>query len=121
MRRALSPIAAAMSILALLAAGTGPAGAVPLRAAPVSTEAIPGGFASWDELFAVQQRMDAALERIDAVVKAGGYRGYGNAIAAPETHRLRIYWKGAVPAAVQQVVAEQQQNIPIDVLPARFS
>jgi hypothetical protein len=105
--------------LASVAAGTD-AAAAPVTAVAV-VDPVPGGFASWDELFAVQQRMDRALARITETARIGGYSGYGNAIAAPENRILRLYWQGAIPAPLRQVIAEESKNIPIEVLPARYS
>jgi hypothetical protein len=80
-----------------------------------ATEAVPGGFATWSELFSMQDKLNAAASRILATDSTG----YASVIAAPESHQLRVYWKGAVPAAVTDLV--RQLDVPVSFLPARFT
>jgi hypothetical protein len=79
----------------------------------------PAGFSSWTELFQVQNRLIAAAERINAAPEAQA--GLGGVVARPESRRLKVYWKGSQPAAVRQLIAGLRRQVPIDVLPARFS
>jgi hypothetical protein len=79
----------------------------------------PVGFSSWAELFQVQNRLIAAAERINAAPEA--QVGLGGIVARPESRRLKVYWKGSQPAAVRQLIADLRRQVPIDVLPARFS
>ena len=85
----------------------------------VAPDAVPGGFASWSELFGMQQRLNAAADAIQAAGGAGS--GYANTIAAPENRQLVLYWKGAVPANVQAEIDRQRSNVPIVVRAARYS
>lgn len=86
---------------------------------------VPGGFASWAELHDMQERLNAAATAIQAaaaeVAAKSGENGYSSVLAAPENRRLDLYWKGAIPEAVQQVIAAQGKQVPIRVIPARFS
>jgi hypothetical protein len=108
-----------VSALAVTLAASGMA--VSSAAASSGTAGIPGGFASWDELFAVQGRMNDALAAVESVAGAHGYDGMGGAIAAPENRELRVFWHGAVPGPVQQVISDWQKVVPVHVFPARFS
>jgi hypothetical protein len=67
-----------------------------------------------EDLYAVQERLNDTAWRIQ---QAGG-DGYAGVVAAPETGRLRLYWKGGVPARVSAVIAEARRDVPVDVLPA---
>ena len=80
-----------------------------------AAEAVPGGFATWAELFSTQDRLNAAANQI---LKTDS-TGYAGIVAAPESRQLRVYWKGAVPAAVTSLAS--QLNVPVSFLPARFT
>ena len=82
---------------------------------------IPGGFASWAELHDMQERLNAAATAIQATAAKLADNGYSNVMAAPENRRLDVYWRGAVPQTVQQVIATQSKTVPIRVIPAKFS
>jgi V8-like Glu-specific endopeptidase len=115
---------AATTFVVLAGIGTPAVAADTDSPAPVHiaiSDPVPGGFASWDELFAMQARMDDALAAIEAVVDVHGYSGRGSAIAAPENRKLLIYWRGNLPTPVQQVISERRKTMPIQVLPARFT
>jgi hypothetical protein len=83
-------------------------------AAPPAT-AVPGGFTTWAELFSVQDKLNAAANRILAT----GSTGYAGIVAAPESRQLRVYWQGAVPASVRGLAG--QLGVPVSFLPARFT
>ncbi|MDH2429896.1 hypothetical protein [Sphaerisporangium sp. TRM90804] len=110
-------------VLVLAALGGSPAVAEldpgkDLRAQAVEhTGAVPGGFGSWQELLATQERLVKAAERVTA---AGG-AGYAGVVAAPENRELRVYWKGDVPKKIGKLVGELRAGVPVSVLPASYS
>jgi hypothetical protein len=78
---------------------------------------VPGGYASWAQLMAVQRRLDSAADRIVAA-RASGYAGV---ITAPENREVQVYWKGTVPSSAQTILGDLRRTVPISVLPARYS
>ncbi|MGV9771864.1 hypothetical protein [Streptosporangium sp. NPDC003464] len=82
---------------------------------------VPGGFASWKELLATQERLVRAADRISAAAREPGADGYAGIIAAPENHGLRLYWKGDIPEAVDALLGELRGDVAVSVLPARHS
>ncbi|TWP45720.1 hypothetical protein FKR81_38475 [Lentzea tibetensis] len=83
---------------------------------------VPGGFGSWAELTTTQERLNAAGEKILAAQRElGAESGYAGIVAAPESRRLTVYWKGALPGPVTEVVGGIRRELPVDVLPARHS
>jgi hypothetical protein len=79
--------------------------------------AAPGGFASWADLMKMQNRLNAAAERIVAT-SATGYAGI---VAAPENRELRVYWKGTPPAGAASLIQQLRGSVPVKVLPAAYS
>jgi len=77
--------------------------------------AVPGGFATWAELFSMQDRLNAAANQILATDSTG----YASIVAAPESRQLRVYWKGAVPAAVTGLAG--RLDVPVSFQPAKFT
>ncbi len=80
-----------------------------------ASAAVPGGFDSWAELFAMQRRLNAVAERILAT----GHDGHGGIVAAPADRALTVYWKGTIPARVRAVAAAA--DVPVLFRPARFT
>ncbi|MFG1661344.1 S1 family peptidase [Micromonospora chersina] len=78
----------------------------------------PPGFASWEELFAEQSRLNAAAERIAAVGEREA--GFAGIIADPEKHEVQLYWKGMVPAGVQSALTDARTKAPVRVLAAAY-
>ncbi|GAA0377405.1 hypothetical protein Acor_43230 [Acrocarpospora corrugata] len=78
----------------------------------VIEDPVPPGFRSWEEVGTVQERLVGIAERIMAV-GAGGLGGIEADMAA---RRLRVHWKGEVPAAVRAVLTDE-----VTVDPARFT
>jgi hypothetical protein len=121
-------LTAALAVLAAAALWPGPAFARPAPGAaagpvapgpPGRADAVPGGFASWAELLAVQERMVRAADAVTAAARAGD--GLAGISAKPERRELWVYWKGAVPTAVGRVIAAHRAEVPVRVLPARYS
>lgn len=108
---------AAATGLALLGAtaaaadGKPPAGERPV---PI-TDPVPAGFASWDELAGVQDRLDDTADAIEAVAATTEGAGFGALVVDLRARRLRVYWKGDVPAAVSARLDGAQ------VLPAAYT
>jgi len=82
---------------------------------------VPHGFSSWADVMQMQQRMNAAATRIQEVAQSRSDSGYAGTVAAPENRALVVYWKGRVPDAAQRVIAEQSKDVPVEVIPARYS
>jgi hypothetical protein len=95
----------------------GSAGAAPAPVGSVAAQpgdAVPGGFASWNELYAYQERLNAAAERI--TVASGGSAGV---VASPINRELRVYWNGVVPSAVRTLAGGL--GFPVVFESARYS
>ncbi|MFF4196225.1 S1 family peptidase [Nonomuraea sp. NPDC001831] len=114
---AASAVAASGPDLTRQSADTG--GKPPARDSTGPRGQVPGGFASWDALFAEQTRLNAVADRVTAVAETSD--GYGGVVVAPENHEVRLYWKGQVPAPVRAVVDEGRLTAPVSVLPSAFS
>lgn len=105
-----------LMVLALVIAGVVPA-AVAHAGEP--TDPPPGGFGSWEELFAMQQRLVAAADLVSAAtVDDDGLAGIS---AKPERRELWVYWQGEVPGAVAEAVKRAQESVPVRIIPARHS
>jgi hypothetical protein len=79
----------------------------------------PAGFSSWQQVMVMQNRLNAAATKITAAAKGGD--GLGSVTANPLEKAVRVYWKGAMPAAVSGLVGTLRQQASIRVLPARYS
>jgi len=80
---------------------------------------VPAGFGSWTEVFDVQERMDVAADQITDATEAG--RSLAGIVAAPETRRLTVYWKGELSRDMAAVIDGIRADVPVDVRPARYS
>jgi hypothetical protein len=80
---------------------------------------VPAGFASWTEVFDLQERMNLAADQIrDA---AGAASGLAGIVAAPEARRLTVYWKGEPPPETTGLIGRIGAELPVDVRAARYS
>lgn len=79
------------------------------------SEAVPGGFRTWEDLSQAQTRLNTAADDILSVTSPG----YAGTVAAPENGELQMYWKGQVPADAQDRAA--RTGVPVKFLPARYS
>ncbi|MEV7229547.1 hypothetical protein AB0M79_21350 [Polymorphospora sp. NPDC051019] len=105
----------AVLVAASLTSPTSAASAVDAK--PVPTGAVPGGFATWSELIEVQTRLNAAADKVEAAKNAG----FAGLVAAPENRELRVYWKGDAGTEVRSLIADLNHDVPVRLLPARFS
>jgi hypothetical protein len=98
-------------------AATSPTPEEPKQVAPgtAPSEPPPAGFSSWEELSDTQDRLNGAADEILSSTSPG----YAGLVAAPETRELTVYWKGAVPADVQD--RARQTGVPVKFVSARFS
>ncbi|WP_406060801.1 hypothetical protein OG462_24710 [Streptomyces sp. NBC_01077] len=121
---ALTPTGGATAALPGTGAGPKPVpspGAQAGRPFPAIADPVPGGFGSWQELFTVQQRLNAAASSIKQAADAAGHTGLTGIIAAPENRELRVYWHGAVPADMRKHIENRAAAVPVSVLPAEYS
>lgn len=129
-RRRLTAALGGAVVLVLATAGTAlaepdPDGktldAKPTGTAPSGTSAeggpVPGGFTSWGELRAMQQKLNDAADRITAADDDG----LAGVVAAPENRELRVYWAGKPSPAVADLLADVNRAVPVKVLPAAHS
>jgi hypothetical protein len=91
----------------------------PVFAGDTGAGAVPGGFASWDELMAVQERLDAKAE---AITEARDQNFAGIEVAA-ERRALTVYWKGGqpAPAAASAIEAARSGDDTVAVVAAPYS
>jgi hypothetical protein len=82
---------------------------------------VPGGFPSWNALFEVQNKMHVVVDEVRAAAQAARSSGFTNAITAPERREVLLYWKGALPGAVEKVIDARRGDMPVRVIPARYS
>ena len=102
--------AVAAAVLMLAGLGIAAPATAARPAGPFAGEPVPGGFGSWPELLATQDRLNAAGARVAAL----GLPGFAGLVADPVTRELRVYWKGAPPAGLPA-------DVPLRVLPAAYS
>ncbi|WP_089155469.1 hypothetical protein [Micromonospora sp. NBS 11-29] len=95
-----------------------PAGKATTTRSFVDGVGVPAGFASWAELFTVQQRMNTAAERIERAARRGPDSGFAGIVADPTARQLQVYWKGTAPAGL---LAAARRVVPTRVLPAAYS
>ena len=58
---------------------------------------VPVGFATWSDVFAEQDRLDAVATQIMA---SRNEPGFGGIYVSPRNRRVDLYWHGAVPSQV---------------------
>ncbi|SEG80673.1 hypothetical protein SAMN04489712_113128 [Thermomonospora echinospora] len=85
------------------------------------TGSVPGGFASWKELLAFQDKLVNAADRITAAARSGGGSGYAGVVLAPEDRELRLYWKGRPSRSIDALVTGLRRDVPIRTISARHS
>ncbi|GAA4526567.1 MULTISPECIES: hypothetical protein [Nonomuraea] len=121
------PITARLAVALGVAFAMVAVGAVQATAAPAAvkdaadTAEVPGGFASWKDLVATQEKLVKAADRVTAAVKTRGDTGFAGIVAAPENRELRVYWKGDTPERIDDLVGRLRRDVPVSVLPAAYS
>ncbi len=116
-RRSVRGVAAVAASVMIVAFGQQPASAgkpVPAAPAALPGTAVPGGFASWAELYEFQGRLNAAAEQLLA---AGG-AGTASIVADPTSRQLQVYWYGQLPDAVRAITAKLA--VPVRFGSARY-
>jgi hypothetical protein len=80
---------------------------------------VPAGFASWSELIAIQNDPDTAVTELNQAT--GATDGLAGMVAAPQSRRLVLHWKGTVPPATTKVIDRLRRTVPIEVRAAKYS
>ncbi|MFE0178486.1 hypothetical protein ACFWZ2_39880 [Streptomyces sp. NPDC059002] len=88
---------------------------------PLPKGPVPGGFATWTDLFGLQQRLNTKAMRIEKAARAQRQDNPVGIVAAPENRALRVYWHGTVPDSMRRQLSSRAGEVPVEVLPARFS
>lgn len=88
---------------------------------PLPKGPVPGGFATWTDLFGMQQRLNTKAMKIDKAARAAGQNNPVGIVAAPENRALRVYWHGTVPDSMRRHLSSRAGDAPVQVLPARYS
>jgi hypothetical protein len=107
-----------VTVFALAAPATAepsPKPSTPSVEQPPKPGAVPYGYASWDALYAFQDRLHAAAQ---GILAAGG-AGNASLVTDLENHELRVYWHGDVPPKVSSLAAGL--GVPVVFLPAQFT
>lgn len=125
-RSAVRALALATVVLAGIGATSSPATASVLddrSTAPRAVEqpgAVPGGFGSWEELLAMQERLVKGADRVTAASERGA-SGFAGVVVAAEERQLKVFWKGELPNDVKQTLAEVRRDVKVAVHPAQHS
>lgn len=94
---------------------TGPEGMDPV------TEPVPPGFRDWDEVMAMQLKLNTAADAITAAQSGDEDDGYGGIVADPENRRLDVFWRGPVPSRVVEAIEAARRDVPVAVMEAHHS
>uniref|UniRef100_UPI001B8D32C1 hypothetical protein n=1 Tax=Allorhizocola rhizosphaerae TaxID=1872709 RepID=UPI001B8D32C1 len=110
-------ISAAVALLLVATPAASAASDKPAASAAArhSEQAGPPGFATWAEVYALQDRLNATAQRI---LQAGD-PGNPSIVADPLRRALLVYWKGDVPPAVRAEAAAA--GVPVRFLPAAYT
>jgi len=123
-RRRLGFVLVALSAVMGLVLTSGPATAAdPTKPETDDTslpqEEVPGGFQSWKELVAVQERLYAAAEKFTAATT--GDEGFAGVEASPESRRLVVYWQGQLSTNAAKQLEEIKGEVPVEVVAAKYN
>ena len=77
----------------------------------------PGGYSSWADLMAVQERLDKAADRI---VASNGV-GYAGIAVSAEKRKLTVYWHGTPTGRAKSALDAARRNVAVSVVPAAHS
>ncbi|MGL4178146.1 MAG: S1 family peptidase [Dermatophilaceae bacterium] len=95
--------------------GTTFAGEMPERLSTASP--APAGFASWDDLLAVQEKLSRAAARLEALDGTG----YSGIVVSPERNLVALYWNGAMTARERTVLGSMRSSVAVDLVAAPYS
>lgn len=120
--------AAAAALLSLSAvATTADATAVPdkegtLVEGPIIEGPPPPGFPSWEEVFALQDRMGLAADQITDVDANATEAGLGGIVLSADTRAMTVYWTGGtVPGPVADLLDPlREAGVTVQVKPAAY-
>ncbi|MFD3330503.1 trypsin-like serine protease [Streptomyces sp. NPDC058701] len=70
----------------------------------------PPGYGSWSAAMGEQQILDTLADRILETVPEKG-SGYGSVAIDLQNHRIKLYWKGALPQDVQGIIAGAPERV----------
>lgn len=89
--------------MASASAGGGGDGDKPIVTQPATGQLpgagpVPGGFKNWNELMRVQDRLDAAADRVTALNGSG----FAGITVSAEERQLKVYWKGSAPESLEK-------------------
>jgi hypothetical protein len=79
---------------------------------------VPAGFASWEELLRVQDKLNRAAAQVIAGTNSKADSGFAGVVANPLDRELKVYWKGHAPA---RLITTAQTTAPLTMLPAAYS
>ncbi|MEU3452286.1 hypothetical protein ABZ671_01545 [Micromonospora sp. NPDC006766] len=111
----------AAALLGTLALTTAPTTSPALADPQPPADQIPGGFPTWEALFAEQSKRNDAVAAIRVAADSAGDTGYGSAIADPTASATVLRWKGARKPATQAAINTQNAITPITVLTAAYT
>lgn len=79
---------------------------------------VPGGFASWAELMAFQEKLDQRAEKISAARDAS----FAGIEVLADQRRMNVYWKGEPSADAAAAIADARRDgFQVELRPAEFS
>ncbi|MEU8080961.1 hypothetical protein AB0B31_36600 [Catellatospora citrea] len=114
-------ITAAVAPLAVRQAHAEPTGPSLVRPT-ISNVGLPPGFASWKDLFDVQEVLDAAATRLEDVAQATAGSGFTSVEVDAPGNALTVHWKGKPSAREDSVLsAIRGSGIKVRLQPARYS
>lgn len=105
----------------------------PIVESPIPTDPAPAGFADWNALFAEQNRLNAAADRIFAAINGQQMRrdpqsvadeGYAGLEVKPESREVRLYWRNgsdALPLRLHLALTEARNKAAVRVVTAAYS
>ncbi|MDH6580295.1 hypothetical protein [Kitasatospora sp. MAP5-34] len=119
-RRGRRPALAAATAAVLVAGLAAPAAAFGATADPTASAAsVPAPFTSWEQLNAVQHRMDATAQALEDSPGQGDQQALAGVVVAPEDGHVTLYWHGALTSAAEAVIAHS--STPVVVKPASYT
>lgn len=88
---------------------------------PPIEDPVPAGFRDWAEVFDMQNKLNAAADRITDARATGTDDGYTGIVADPRNRELKVFWRGPVPAKVAQAIDDVKRDVPVAQAAGRYS